>query len=49
MSIMTKTMAVAAVLSGLGLSAGAVAADGEQGFKFYCAQCHGHNLVGGMA
>lgn len=38
MSNMIRTMTLAAAVM---LSGAALAADGEQTFKFYCAQCHG--------
>ncbi len=43
MSNMIRTMTLAAAVM---LSGAALAADGEQIFKFYCAQCHGLTGLG---
>ena len=41
MQVMTKTMILAAALLASAFSGAAIAADVEQAYKFYCAQCHG--------
>ena len=41
MQVMTKTMILAAALLAFAFSGAAIAADVEQAYKFYCAQCHG--------